>query len=89
MLDIKIIVSLFQIKTVPISPFSGPKRAIWEEKALQLREETESHGACLTIANRCITLEMPFMAIQTAVLLFITYFPDAVLWFPRIMGFIE
>ncbi|MDM8552160.1 hypothetical protein QUF72_18895 [Desulfobacterales bacterium HSG2] len=31
-----------------MSPFSGPKRAIWEEKrmqALQLRKETESHNA--------------------------------------------
>jgi len=30
---------------VPIIIFSEPKRAIWEEKALQLREETESHNA--------------------------------------------
>ena len=32
---------------------------------------------------------IPFIAIQIAVLLFITYFPDAVLWMPRLMGFSE
>jgi C4-dicarboxylate transporter DctM subunit len=32
---------------------------------------------------------IPFIAIQIAVLLFITYFPDAVLWMPRLMGFLE
>ena len=32
---------------------------------------------------------IPFIAIQMAVLLFITYFPDAVLWMPRLMGFLE
>lgn len=32
---------------------------------------------------------VPFMAIQIAVLLMITYMPDAVLWMPRAMGFIK
>jgi len=32
---------------------------------------------------------LPFIAIQIAVLFFITYFPDAVLWMPRLMGFLE
>jgi tripartite ATP-independent transporter DctM subunit len=32
---------------------------------------------------------IPFIIIQTAVLLFITYLPDAVLWLPRFMGFLE
>jgi C4-dicarboxylate transporter DctM subunit len=32
---------------------------------------------------------IPFLAIQIAVLFFITYFPDAVLWLPRLMGFLE
>jgi C4-dicarboxylate transporter DctM subunit len=32
---------------------------------------------------------IPFLVIQIAVLFFITYFPDAVLWMPRMMGFLE
>jgi len=32
---------------------------------------------------------IPFLVIQVAVLFFITYFPDAVLWLPRIMGFLK
>ena len=32
---------------------------------------------------------IPFLVIQIAVLFFITYFPDAVLWLPRIMGYLE
>ena len=32
---------------------------------------------------------IPFLASQLAVLFFITYFPDAVLWLPRLMGFLE
>ena len=32
---------------------------------------------------------VPFIAIQIAVLFFITYFPDAVLWLPKLMGFLE
>jgi len=32
---------------------------------------------------------MPFLAIQIAVLILITYMPDAVLWLPRFMGFAE
>ncbi len=32
---------------------------------------------------------MPFLAIQVAVLLLITYFPDFVLWLPRLMGYGE
>jgi tripartite ATP-independent transporter DctM subunit len=32
---------------------------------------------------------LPFLAIQIAVLFFITYFPDAVLWLPRLMGYGE
>jgi C4-dicarboxylate transporter DctM subunit len=32
---------------------------------------------------------IPFILIQIAVLFFITYFPDAVLWLPRIGGYIE
>jgi C4-dicarboxylate transporter DctM subunit len=32
---------------------------------------------------------IPFIAIQTAVLFFITYFPEAVLWLPKMMGFLE
>ena len=30
---------------------------------------------------------LPFILIQLCVLLFITYFPEAVLWLPRVMGF--
>jgi C4-dicarboxylate transporter DctM subunit len=30
---------------------------------------------------------IPFIIIQLAVLFFITYMPDAVLWLPGIMGF--
>ena len=30
---------------------------------------------------------IPFLVIQMAVLLLITYFPDVVLWFPKVMGF--
>lgn len=30
---------------------------------------------------------MPFIAIQIVVLLLMTFFPDVVLWFPRLMGF--
>ena len=30
---------------------------------------------------------LPFMAIQTGVLLFLTYFPDVVLWLPKLMGY--
>jgi C4-dicarboxylate transporter DctM subunit len=30
---------------------------------------------------------MPFIAIQLFVLLLVTFFPDVVLWFPRMMGF--
>ncbi len=32
---------------------------------------------------------IPFIAIQIVVLFFITYFPDAVLWLPKLMGFFE
>ncbi len=32
---------------------------------------------------------IPFLAIQTAVLFLITYFPDAVLWLPRMMGYLR
>jgi len=32
---------------------------------------------------------IPFLIIQISVLFFMTYLPDAVLWLPRIMGFIE
>jgi C4-dicarboxylate transporter DctM subunit len=32
---------------------------------------------------------VPFLVIQIAVLFFITYFPDAVLWLPKMMGFLE
>jgi tripartite ATP-independent transporter DctM subunit len=31
---------------------------------------------------------LPFIAIQIVVLMFITFFPDVVLWFPRMMGFL-
>ena len=31
---------------------------------------------------------IPFLVIQIAVLFFITYFPEAVLWLPRVMGFL-
>ena len=45
------------------------------------------------IANRDIIYVsrsvMPFLAIQVAVLLMITYLPDVVLWLPRLMGFIK
>lgn len=45
------------------------------------------------IANRNIIYVskavMPFMAIQIGVLLLITYLPDVVLWFPRLLGFIQ
>jgi C4-dicarboxylate transporter DctM subunit len=30
---------------------------------------------------------MPFLIIQIAILLFITYVPDSVLWLPRLFGF--
>jgi tripartite ATP-independent transporter DctM subunit len=43
------------------------------------------------IANRDIIYVsksvLPFIVIQIIVLFFITYFPDAVLWLPRLMGF--
>jgi len=32
---------------------------------------------------------IPFLLIQTAVLALITYFPDVVLWLPRLMGYLE
>jgi C4-dicarboxylate transporter DctM subunit len=32
---------------------------------------------------------IPFLVIQTAVLLLITYLPDVVLWLPRLMGYGE
>ena len=32
---------------------------------------------------------VPFIAIQIAVLFFMTYFPDIVLWLPKIMGYLE
>lgn len=45
------------------------------------------------IANRDIIYVsravLPFLAIQTAILFFITYFPDMVLWLPSAMGFLE
>lgn len=45
------------------------------------------------IANRDIIYVsrsvMPFLGIQVAVLLIITYLPDAVLWLPRLLEFIE
>jgi len=45
------------------------------------------------IANRDIVYVskavIPFMVIQMCVLLIITYMPDLVLWFPRLMGFAE
>jgi C4-dicarboxylate transporter DctM subunit len=45
------------------------------------------------IANRDILYVsravIPFIVIQMAVLIVITYMPDAVLWLPRFMGFLE
>ena len=45
------------------------------------------------IANRDIIYVsravLPFLAIQAAILFFITYFPDMVLWLPSAMGFLE
>ena len=45
------------------------------------------------IANRDIIYVsravLPFLAIQTAILFFITYLPDMVLWLPSVMGFLE
>ena len=32
---------------------------------------------------------IPFIVIQMAVLFIITYIPDAVLWLPRVMGFLK
>jgi len=32
---------------------------------------------------------IPFLVIQIAVLFFITYFPEAVLWLPKVMGFLR
>ena len=32
---------------------------------------------------------VPFIVIQIAVLFFITYFPDIVLWLPQVMGYLE
>jgi len=32
---------------------------------------------------------IPFLLIQMTVLLLITYFPDAILWLPRLMGFVQ
>jgi C4-dicarboxylate transporter DctM subunit len=32
---------------------------------------------------------IPFLVIQIAVLFFITYFPEAVLWLPKLMGFLQ
>jgi C4-dicarboxylate transporter DctM subunit len=32
---------------------------------------------------------IPFLVIQIAVLFFITYFPEAVLWLPKMMGFLQ
>ena len=46
-----------------------------------------------SIANRDIVYVskavLPFLAIQMAVLMVITYLPDVVLWLPRLMGFSE
>jgi len=46
-----------------------------------------------SIANRDIIYVskavIPFIAIQIAVLMIITYFPDLVLWLPRIAGYLE
>lgn len=46
-----------------------------------------------SIANRDIVYVskavLPFLAIQMAVLMVITYMPDLVLWLPRLMGFLE
>jgi len=46
-----------------------------------------------SIANRDIVYVskavLPFLAIQLAVLMVITYLPDVVLWLPRLMGFLE
>ena len=46
-----------------------------------------------SIANRDIVYVskavLPFLAIQMAVLMVITYLPDVVLWLPRLMGFLE
>ena len=45
------------------------------------------------IANRDIIYVsravLPFLAIQTAILFLITYFPDMVLWLPSVMGFVK
>ena len=45
------------------------------------------------IANRDIIYVskavIPFIVIQMAVLFLMTYFPDAVLWLPEIMGFVD
>jgi TRAP-type C4-dicarboxylate transport system permease large subunit len=32
---------------------------------------------------------MPFLAIQLAVLLLVTYLPDIFLWFPKLLGVLE
>jgi len=46
-----------------------------------------------SIANRDIVYVskavLPFLAIQIAVLMVITYLPEVVLWLPRLMGFLE
>ena len=46
-----------------------------------------------SIANRDIIFVskavMPFILIQIAVLMIITYFPDLVLWLPRIAGHLD
>jgi len=45
------------------------------------------------IANRDIIYVsravIPFLIIQLVVLIFLTYFPDVVLWLPRVMGYLE
>lgn len=46
-----------------------------------------------SIANRdliyVVKSVMPFMLIQIGILMILTYFPDLVLWLPRVMGFVE
>ena len=45
------------------------------------------------IANRDIIYVtravIPFLLIQISVLVFMTYLPDAVLWLPKVMGFLR
>ncbi len=44
-----------------------------------------AHRDLIYVSKACL----PFIAIQIAVLLFLSYLPDAVLWLPRVMGFVR